>query len=141
MESLERRAAGRPSEPCVRGEPLGAGDLADELGRGQRPEPGYTGRGGFPPEHYHPRQDERFEVLEGAVKAIVNGEELRYVAGERFDIPAGTPHRMAGDGAARVHWEVRPGAADGRLFEIAYSGSAGPDFYDRFADEFRLTTS
>jgi quercetin dioxygenase-like cupin family protein len=99
----------------------------------------YTGRGRFPPEHYHPSQDEQFEVLEGAVKAVVNGEELRYVAGDSFDIPAGTPHQMAGDGAARVHWEVRPALRMADFFEIAYSGNAGPDFYDRFADEFRLT--
>ena len=102
-------------------------------------EASYTGRGGFPPEHYHPRQDERFEVLEGAVKAVVDGEELRYVAGDRFDIPAGTPHRMAGDGPARVHWEVRPALRMAEFFETAYSGKAGPDFYERFTDEFRLT--
>jgi quercetin dioxygenase-like cupin family protein len=101
----------------------------------------YTGRGGFPPEHYHPRQDEHFEVLEGAVNAVVNGEQRRYPAGERFDIPAGTPHQMAGDGAARVHWEVRPALRMAEFFEIAYSRNAGPDFYERFADEFRLTTS
>ena len=100
----------------------------------------YTGRGRFPPEHYHPRQDERFEVLEGAVRAVVNGEELRYVAGERFEIPAGTPHQMAGDGPARVHWEIRPALRMAEFFEEAYSGNAGPDFYERFAEEFRLTT-
>ena len=100
----------------------------------------YTGRGRFPPEHYHPRQDERFEVLEGAVRAVVNGEALRYVAGERFEIPAGTPHQMAGDGPARVHWEIRPALRMAEFFEEAYSGNAGPDFYERFAEEFRLTT-
>ena len=100
----------------------------------------YTGRGRFPPEHYHPRQEERFEVLEGAVRAVVNGEELRYVAGERFEIPAGTPHQMAGDGPARVHWEIRPALRMAEFFEEAYSGNAAPDFYDRFAEEFRLTT-
>ena len=99
----------------------------------------YTGQGRLPPEHYHPRQDERFDVLEGAVRAVVDGEELRYVAGERFEIPAGTPHQMAGDGPARVHWEVRPALRMADFFEEAYSGNAGPDFYERFADEFRLT--
>jgi mannose-6-phosphate isomerase-like protein (cupin superfamily) len=103
-------------------------------------EAAYTGRGGLPPEHYHPRQDEHFEVIEGAVKAVVNGEELRYVAGESFDIPAGTPHQMAGDGPARVRWEVRPALRAAEFFERAYSGDPGADFYERFADEFRLTT-
>lgn len=102
-------------------------------------EASYSGRGGFPPEHYHPRQDEQFEVLEGAMKAVVNGQELRYAAGERIDIPAGTPHRMAGDGAARVHF--RPALRMADFFEIAYSGKAGPDSYERFADQCRLTKS
>ena len=101
----------------------------------------YTGRGRLPPEHYHPRQDERFDVLEGAVRAVINGEKLRYVAGQRFEIPAGTPHQMAGDGPARVHWEIRPALRMAEFFEEAYSGNAGPDFYERFAEEFRLTTS
>jgi quercetin dioxygenase-like cupin family protein len=102
-------------------------------------EASYTGQGGFPPEHYHPRQDEFFAVLEGAVKAIVDGVELRYAAGDRFQIPAGTPHQMAGDGSARVHWEIRPALRMAEFFEEAYSGNAGADFYDRFADEFRLS--
>ena len=36
----DRGDASRPGELGVAGKPLGAGDLADELGRGQRPEPG-----------------------------------------------------------------------------------------------------
>lgn len=33
-------------------------------------EASYSGEGGFPREHYHPQQDEHFEVLEGAVRAM-----------------------------------------------------------------------
>ena len=40
-----------------------------------------------------------------------------------------------------MHWEVRPALRMADFFEIAYSGNAGPDFYERFADEFRLTKS
>jgi quercetin dioxygenase-like cupin family protein len=100
----------------------------------------YTGEGGLPPRHYHPRQDEHFEVLEGAVRAVVGGEERRYAAGETFDIPAGTPHQMAGDGPARVHWEVRPALRTAEFLERAYSGNPGEDFLETFADEFRLAT-
>lgn len=100
----------------------------------------YSGEGSLPPEHYHPRQDEHFDVLEGAVRAVVDGEERRYVAGESFDIPAGTPHQMAGAGQARVHWEVRPALRTAEFFERAYSDDPGEDFLERFADEFRLTT-
>jgi quercetin dioxygenase-like cupin family protein len=103
-------------------------------------EASYSGEGGFPREHFHPRQDEHFEVLDGAVRAVVEGEERRYVAGEAFDIPARAPHQMAGDGPARVHWEVRPALRTAEFFERAYSDDPGEDFLERFADEFRLTT-
>jgi mannose-6-phosphate isomerase-like protein (cupin superfamily) len=99
----------------------------------------YTGEGGLPPEHLHPRQDEHFEVLEGAVRAVVDGSERRYEAGESLDIPARTPHQMAGDGPARLHWEVRPALRTAEFFERAYSGDPGPDFLETFAEEFRLT--
>src|SRR6516165_8566583 len=101
-------------------------------------EASYAGRGDLPPEHFHPRQDEHFEVLEGSVRAIVNGEERRYGAGETFDIPAGTPHQMAGAGVARVRWEVRPALRTAEFFERAYSGNPGEDFLQVFADEFQL---
>ena len=99
----------------------------------------YSGEGGLPPEHFHPQQDEHFEVLDGAVRAVIDGDEHRYVAGEAFDIPAGTPHQMAGDGRARVHWEVRPALRMAEFFERAYSDDPGEDFLETFANEFRLT--
>jgi quercetin dioxygenase-like cupin family protein len=99
----------------------------------------YSGEGGLPPEHFHPQQDEHFEVLEGAVKAVVDGEDRRYTAGEAFDIPALVPHQMAGDGPARVRWEVRPALRTAEFFERAYSDNPGEDFLEAFANEFRLT--
>jgi quercetin dioxygenase-like cupin family protein len=99
----------------------------------------YSGEGSLPPEHYHPRQDEHFEVLEGAVTAVLNGHRHRYSAGETFDVPARTPHQMAGDGPARLHWEVRPALRTAEFFERAYSDDPGADFLETFADEFRLT--
>jgi quercetin dioxygenase-like cupin family protein len=101
----------------------------------------YGGEGGLPPEHYHPNQDEHFEVLEGAVRTVINGEERRYGAGEEFDVPAGTPHQMAGDGPARLHWEVRPALRTAEFFERAYSDDPGEDFLKTFANEFRLTAT
>jgi mannose-6-phosphate isomerase-like protein (cupin superfamily) len=99
----------------------------------------YSGEGGLPPEHYHPHQDEHFEVREGAVRTVIDGEERRFAAGEAFDVPAGTPHQMVGDGPARVHWEVRPALKTPEFFERAYSDDPGADFLETFADEFRLT--
>jgi hypothetical protein len=101
----------------------------------------YAGRGDLPPAHFHPSQGEHFTVLEGALRALIEGEERRYTAGEAFDVPAGTVHQLAGDGPARVKWEVRPALKSAEFFEELYSGAANTDFNDfleRYAAEFRL---
>ena len=61
----------------------------------------YSGEGPLPPEHYHPRQDEHFEVLEGAVRVVINGEERRYRPVRRS-----TCRR-----AHRIRWQVPAEAA------------------------------
>ena len=99
-------------------------------------EAGYGGTGDFPPEHLHPRQAERFEVLEGAVRARVAGEERRFGPGETIDVPAGTPHTMAAGEPSRMRWEVRPALRTAEFFERLYGGSI--DFAE-FSEEFRLT--
>lgn len=107
----------------------------------------YDGTGGMPPEHLHPRQLERFEVIDGAMRTIIDGTERRYGAGEIFEVPAGTPHQMAAEGASRVRWEVRPALRTAEFFERLYRD--GPDsaraagsiaeFLAEFRDEIRLT--
>ena len=109
----------------------------------------YGGAAGMPPEHLHPRQDERFEVLEGAMRTIVGGQERVYEAGETFEVPAGTPHQMAAEGPARLRWEVRPALRTAEFFERLYGD--GPDsarnaesiiaFMSDFSDEIRLTVT
>jgi quercetin dioxygenase-like cupin family protein len=94
----------------------------------------------LPPEHFHPSQDERFEVLEGAVRAIVGGAERTYETGETFEVAAGTPHQMTGDGPARVRWEVRPALRTAEFFERLYSG-AGEDLREEFSTEIRFTAT
>jgi hypothetical protein len=37
-------------------------------------EASYTGEAGMPPEHLHPSQTERFEIVEGSMRTIVDGE-------------------------------------------------------------------
>ena len=70
----------------------------------------WTGGGRLPPAHLHPAQDERFEVLEGTLRVVVDGEERTLAAGEAIEIPRGAVHRMtaAGGGAARAIWQTRP---------------------------------
>jgi mannose-6-phosphate isomerase-like protein (cupin superfamily) len=110
-------------------------------------EAAYGGDAPMPPEHLHPRQVEIFEVLEGAMQTIIGGQERRYEAGERFEVPIGTPHQMAAVGATRVRWEVRPAMRTADFFERLHSGTAvGPagaatlaEFLDEFDEEIRFT--
>jgi quercetin dioxygenase-like cupin family protein len=100
----------------------------------------YGGAGDLPPEHWHPAQLERFEVLEGAVRTIVDGVERRYASGERFEVPAGVRHQMTGDGPARVRWEVTPPLRTAEFFARLLGGAPiDRDLFDEFRDEIRLT--
>jgi quercetin dioxygenase-like cupin family protein len=70
----------------------------------------YGPRGSPPPPHYHPDQDERFEVLTGVVHAVTDGKEHTLREGDTLDIPRGTVHRLwnPGDVPARVTWRTAP---------------------------------
>jgi quercetin dioxygenase-like cupin family protein len=95
----------------------------------------------MPPEHLHPSQAERFEVLEGAMLTVIDGVEQRYEAGAVFEVPAGTAHQMRGDGRARVSWRVTPALRTAEFFEGLYGGAAATDFagfLDEFSDEIRF---
>jgi quercetin dioxygenase-like cupin family protein len=107
-------------------------------------EANYGPDGQMPPEHLHPSQEERFEVLEGAVRTVVGGAARRYEEGETFQVPAGTPHQMTGDGPARVRWEVRPALRTAEFFERLYAaidagGSDVPAVLEEFSEEIRFT--
>jgi quercetin dioxygenase-like cupin family protein len=107
-------------------------------------EASYGGDGQYPPVHMHPSQLERFEVLEGAVLTIVDGVERRYEAGERFEVPAGTPHQMTGDGPAKMLWQVRPALRTAEFFERLFAQARGDpaeegvNLFEEFSDEIRL---
>jgi mannose-6-phosphate isomerase-like protein (cupin superfamily) len=107
-------------------------------------EASYSGEAGMPPSHLHPNQAEHFEVLEGSMRAIVDGEERVYQVGESFEVPLATPHQMAAEGPTRMRWEVRPALRTAEFFERLYGegpGSArqmGESFFAEFTDEFRL---
>jgi quercetin dioxygenase-like cupin family protein len=62
------------------------------------------------PEHVHPRQESRAEVLEGALHFSVQGATRVLTAGEKLTIPANTPHYFwnEGPGDARAIQEFRP---------------------------------
>jgi quercetin dioxygenase-like cupin family protein len=52
------------------------------------------------PEHVHPRQESRAEVVTGTLRFVVAGEERRLGPGDAITIPAGTPHYFVNDGEA-----------------------------------------
>jgi mannose-6-phosphate isomerase-like protein (cupin superfamily) len=109
-----------------------------------------------PPEHLHPRQDERFEIVSGEMRARIAGEERTLTAGEVLDIPRGTVHAMwnQGEAEARVIWQTRPAlrtedffVAAGRLAQrgkLTAKGASNPllgaALMHEFRDEFRLTS-
>src|SRR5688572_28694768 len=63
-----------------------------------------------PPPHLHPTQDERFVVHGAGMRVDIDGAEREIAAGEAFDIPPGTPHKMwnAGSEPVRATWTTSP---------------------------------
>lgn len=102
---------------------------------------------GKPPRHYHPSQDERFEVLEGELTVETGkGRPVVLRAGDGVDIPRGTIHRMWNDGEtkARAAWRVMPSQRTAEMFE-ALDGGINParaaKILWEFRREFRLSGS
>jgi len=65
----------------------------------------------FIPEHFHPHQEERHEVLSGTLRGRVGGQERDYREGERVVGPAGVPHAWknpSSDEELRLVSELRP---------------------------------
>jgi mannose-6-phosphate isomerase-like protein (cupin superfamily) len=71
----------------------------------------YSAGSAPPPNHLHPAQDEEFEILEGSMQVrIDDGPERTLGAGEKLEVPRGTPHTMwnGADVPARTSWITRP---------------------------------
>jgi quercetin dioxygenase-like cupin family protein len=79
---------------------------------GARPAPG----------HYHPSQDEHFEVLSGVVRARVDGEKQELIEGDLLDVTRGTVHEFGGhpDRDAHVLWQIRPALRTEDFFEATF---------------------
>ncbi len=75
-----------------------------------------------PPAHYHPYQEERFEVLSGTLRVLVGGEERTLKAGEVLTVAPGTPHEMwnGREGETRVNWQTRPALKTEEFFETVW---------------------
>ncbi len=102
-----------------------------------------------PPKHFHPSQEEHFEVLAGSVKALVGDEERSLGPGDTLDIPRGVPHQMWNPSAepARVAWQTRPRGRTEQWFtaldtlqrqgRVAKNGLPGPLAFGAMLTEYR----
>lgn len=102
-----------------------------------------------PPKHFHPGQDERFEVLSGELCVRVDGEERRLVEGEAVEIPRGAVHQMwnPGDEPSRVLWRTSPGGRTEQWFraidslhregKVGKDGMPGPLAFGVLLQEYR----
>jgi mannose-6-phosphate isomerase-like protein (cupin superfamily) len=96
-----------------------AGQLHAQEGR-------YRPRSAFPPYHCHPRQDERFQILDGGLEFRIGGELRTVRAGDEIAIPRGVNHQARNpfDAAALVRWETRPALRSAELYRDLYAAAA-----------------
>jgi quercetin dioxygenase-like cupin family protein len=75
--------------------------------------------GQVPGGHVHPAQEERFQVLAGAVRFRKGRRSVLATPGDELIVPPGTYHRFAnpGDEPAVVRVQVQPALAMERLYE------------------------
>jgi mannose-6-phosphate isomerase-like protein (cupin superfamily) len=109
----------------------------------------YAPHSARPPYHCHPRQEEHFSIVEGALVFRVAGEDRVVKAGEQVTIAQGVYHLAHNphDAPAVVLWETRPALRSAEFFYAmnrARRGNAPPRFVDAIAilseyrDEFQL---
>ena len=101
------------------------------------------------PLHRHPLQDERFVIMEGALKFRVGDVDRVVNAGESIEVPRATFHRAynPGDVPTLAIWETRPALRTAEFFAamgVASRGRTRPRLVDaaailsEFRDEFEM---
>lgn len=114
----------------------------------------YGATGKPPPKHFHPDQDEHFEVVTGKLRVRAGDDDRTLEPGATIDIPRRTVHQMwnPGPDEARVLWQTRPAgrteewfAAIDRLHregKVGRNGMPGPLAFaallTEYDDVFRL---
>lgn len=109
----------------------------------------YPPRSPMPPYHGHPKQAERFTVLEGTLRFHVEGIDRDVSACNAIDIPKGRFHwvRNLGDVPVVATWETRPALRTAEFLiamNDAMRGRKRPPLWDALAilkeyrDEFQL---
>jgi mannose-6-phosphate isomerase-like protein (cupin superfamily) len=114
----------------------------------------WTATTGKPPVHFHPYQDEHFEIRQGELSVRLAGTTHVLRSGDTLDVPAGAVHSMWHSGTipTLASWQVRPALRTEAFFEAVHNmraaGYARPDgtitlpaagvIFRAFPDEFRL---
>ncbi|MFO7623533.1 MAG: cupin domain-containing protein [Anaerolineales bacterium] len=82
----------------------------------------YRPKGELPPQHYHPHQEEYFQVLAGTFLVVIGTDKLTFSTGEDFKIPAGTSHAMQNVSAEKgqLLWQTRPALQSEGFFETVW---------------------
>ena len=70
----------------------------------------YGPGGSAPPKHWHPEQDEHFEVVEGHIRVNLEGTARDYDPGATIEIPRRTVHQIWNPrkAEARLVWRTSP---------------------------------
>jgi quercetin dioxygenase-like cupin family protein len=95
-------------------------------------------------DHLHPGQEERFQVVSGAVEGHVAGEPHTLTAGGTSVVPAGVPHawRNAADAETHLRVQFRPALETAEFFETVFSlaraGRADASGVPRFPERLAL---
>ncbi len=104
---------------------------------------------GTPPRHWHPEQDEEFELLTGTLVVELAGSERRLTAGETIEIPRRTVHRMwaVGEEQATALWRTSPPGRTEQWFRaidalhregrVGRDGMPGPLAFGVMLSEYR----
>jgi mannose-6-phosphate isomerase-like protein (cupin superfamily) len=100
----------------------------------------------LPPAHLHPEQDERFEVLEGVLTFLVDGEQHLVGSGETLEVPRGAVHqvRNAGEVPAVAMWQTRPALRTAEFHDAVHTTTAARDWdglrtaLQEYRDVFRM---
>lgn len=73
-------------------------------------------------EHFHPKQQERIEVLSGTLRCRLGGHEQSLDQGEAITIPPGLPHTLWNESTEEAHAliEYRPALRMETLFETLF---------------------
>lgn len=109
----------------------------------------YAPRSAPPPYHRHPKQEERFEIVEGALLFHVDGVDRVVKAGEHLDVGRGAFHRAHNphDAPVLAIWTTRPALRTAEFFVAmnrAVRGRARPRLTEaaailtEYRDEFEL---